>query len=479
MHHRQLIAIAWVISLFLSIFGLSQTARAAEDSRPNLVFILADQWRAQATGYAGDPNAKTPNLDRLAQRGVRFTHAVSGCPVCSPYRGSLMTGRYPLTHGVFINDVPLNNEAVSLAQAFNRAGYQTGYIGKWHLDGHGRESFIPSERRQGFQFWRAAECSHDYNRSHFYGDDNLKKFWQGYDAFDQTQEAQRYLEQYKEQHKDRPFALILSLGPPHNPYQTAPERFKKMFRPENIVLRPNVPESAEKKARRDLAGYYAHIAALDQCIGDIEKTLKRLGLLDNTILIFTSDHGDMLGSHGGSCKQKPWDESILVPFIVHWPAGLGDSARKIVRPINAPDIMPTLLGLCGIDPPKTVEGTDRSKLILGHETDGDGTELITCPSPFGEWIRAIGGREYRGIRTSRYTYVRTLDGPWLLYDNIADPYQQNNLCDKPEYAELQKRLDLKLQEKLRQTNDKFLPGEEYIKKWGYKVDATGTMPFGP
>jgi arylsulfatase A-like enzyme len=474
--HRQLIAIAWAIGLLLSTFGIFQTARAAEDSRPNIVFILADQWRAQATGYAGDPNAKTPNLDRLAERGVRFSNAVSGCPVCCPYRGSLMTGRYPLTHGVFINDVPLNNKAVSLAQAFNRAGYQTSYIGKWHLDGRGRKSFIPSERRQGFQFWRAAECSHNYNRSHFYGDENLKKFWQGYDAFHQTQETQRYLEQHKEK---GPFALVLSLGPPHNPYQTAPERFKKMFRPADIVLRPNVPESEKETARRDLAGYYAHIGALDQCVGEIKKTLKRLGLLDNTILVFTSDHGDMLGSHGESRKQRPWDESILVPFIVHWPAGLGDAGRKLVRPINSPDIMPTLLGLCGIEIPETVEGADRSKLILGNTPDGDGTALITCVSPFGEWKRSNGGREYRGIRTSRYTYVRTLNGPWLLYDNIDDEYQQNNLCGKPEYAKLQKRLDLKLDEKLRETNDQFLVGDEYIKKWGYKVDATGTMPLKP
>ena len=119
--------------------------------RPNIVLVLADQWRAQAAGYAGDPNIKTPNLDSLAGRCVNFTHAVSGCPVCSPYRASLITGRYPLTHGVIVNDVCLNDDAVSLARAFKGAGYDTGYIGKWHLDGHGRRSYIPPERRQGFE----------------------------------------------------------------------------------------------------------------------------------------------------------------------------------------------------------------------------------------------------------------------------------------------------------------------------------------
>ncbi|MHB8903241.1 MAG: sulfatase-like hydrolase/transferase, partial [Thermoguttaceae bacterium] len=118
---------------------------AGEDTRrpPNVVFLLADQWRAQATGYAGDPNLETPRLDGLAGQGVNFVNAVSACPVCCPYRGSLMTGQYPLSHGVFLNDVPLSGEAVSLAEAFNGAGYHTGYIGKWHLDGHGRSSYIP------------------------------------------------------------------------------------------------------------------------------------------------------------------------------------------------------------------------------------------------------------------------------------------------------------------------------------------------
>ncbi|MBN2293063.1 MAG: sulfatase-like hydrolase/transferase, partial [Pirellulales bacterium] len=315
-----------------------------------------------------------------------------------------------------------------------------------------------------------------YNHSHYYADDNEKKFWQGYDAIAQTEEARRYIKR----HKDVPFTLILSLGPPHNPYQTAPPRFKQMFRPEDIVLRPNVPKSAEKQARIDLAGYYAHIAALDTCVGRIEETLKKQGLLENTILVFTSDHGDMLESHSESRKQRPWDEAILVPLVVYWPAGLGESSRKIITPVNTPDIMPTLLGLCGIDIPKTVEGSDRSKLMLGQEADsGEGASLITCVSPFGEWTRPRGGREYRGIRTERYTFVRTLDGPWLLYDNRTDPYQQNNLCGKPEHAELQKQLDAKLQEELRRTGDEFLPGPHYVKKWGYKVDEHGTVRYAP
>ncbi|MBP8912027.1 MAG: sulfatase, partial [Phycisphaerae bacterium] len=267
--------------------------------KPNVVFVFADQWRAQAVGYAGDPNARTPNLDRLAGRSVNFTNAVSCCPVCSPYRASLLTGQYPLTHGVFLNDVPLRDEAVSLAQACRRAGYQTAYIGKWHLDGNHRSAFIPRERRQGFEFWKALGCTHAYNNSFYYGDEDVKLQWQGYDAIAQTREARQYIRDHA---GGPPFLLVLSWGPPHDPYGTAPQKYRDLFDPERIALRPNVPEQDRDKARQAAAGYYAHIAALDDCIGELLDTLRQTGIERDTIFVFTSDHGDMLYSHG--CQNK-------------------------------------------------------------------------------------------------------------------------------------------------------------------------------
>ena len=130
---------------------------------PNIVYVFADQWRAQATGYAGDPNLKglTPNLDRLAAEGVNFTHAVSTCPVCTPYRASMLTGQYPLTNGLFLNDLSLNPDAVSIGKVLKGVGYNTAYVGKWHVDGKGRGSYIPKERRQGFDYWKVLECTHN------------------------------------------------------------------------------------------------------------------------------------------------------------------------------------------------------------------------------------------------------------------------------------------------------------------------------
>lgn len=469
-----------------ALFGLMMTAglvtgraEAAETAgvrnRPNVVILLADQWRAQAVGYAGDRNARTPQLDRLAAQSTVLTTAVSTCPVCSPYRASLNTGRYPVTHGVFVNDVCLSRDAVSLAQAFAGAGYRTAFIGKWHLDGHGRSGFVPQERRQGFEFWRGCECTHDYNHSLFYADKDEKQHWKGYDAEAQTEEAQAYIRS----HRQEPFLLVLSWGPPHNPYQTAPERFKQLFKPEEIVLRPNVPPEVADAARRDLAGYYAHCAALDECTGRIVQTLADCGIADDTILVFTSDHGDMLGSHGQIRKQRPWDESILVPFLIRWPEGLGGSSRKLTAPLNTPDIMPTLLGLAGIAIPTTVQGEDHSAWLRGKQPDSDRAALISCVTPFGEWTRQHGGQEYRGVRTMRYTYVRSLQGPWLLYDNREDPYQQHNLVGDPKYGTIQSELDSMLTAELKRCGDQFLPGVDYLKKWGYVTDANGTVPYRP
>jgi arylsulfatase A-like enzyme len=445
-------------------------------SKPNVVFVFGDQWRAQATGYAGNPNVKTPHLDALARESVNLTTAISGCPVCSPYRASLLTGQYPLTHGVFLNDVCLSRDAVSLADAFGSAGYRTAYIGKWHLDGHGRSNFTPPERRQGFDFWRALECTHSYNHSVYYADTPEKRVWDGYDAMAQTRAAQRYI---READRDAPFLLVLSWGPPHNPYHTAPDEFRRLYRPEDIVLRPNVPEGVAKRARKDLAGYYAHCSALDACVGDLLSTLDERGLAEDTVFVFTSDHGDMHGSHGVWRKQPPYDEAVRVPFLLRWPAGLGRQGREVTIPVSAPDLVPTLLGLCGLDVPKTVEGTDLSRVLLGEEETDHDAGLIAAYAPFGEWPKSRGGREYRGVRTSRYTYVRTLDGPWLLFDNEEDPYQQRNLANTPAAADLQAELEAVLSRLLAQTGDRFEPAEAYIQRWGYPVDANGTVPYTP
>ena len=342
---------------------LGQAAR-----RPNVLFVLADEWRAQSTGYGGDRNVTTPVLDRLAGESVNFQNAVSGCAVCCPYRASLLTGQYPLTHGVYINDVELKPKGRTLGESFRDAGYRTGFIGKWHVYGspdgkYGRRlAYIPPEKRFGFDYWKVCECTHEYNHSLYYeGNDPTPKYWPGYDAIAQTEDACEFIAN----HTQDPFMLVLSLGPPHFPLATAPERYQTRYKDRDITFRPNVPTDLRKEAADDLRGYYAHMAALDDCLDRLLRTLDKTGLADDTIVIFTSDHGDMMRSQGLTTKLYPWDESIRVPMLVRYPRKTGRKGRRLTTPFNSPDLMPTMLGMCGIHVPDSVEGTDFSRVILG------------------------------------------------------------------------------------------------------------------
>ncbi len=446
------------------------------DKQPNIVIIFGDQWRGQACGYAGNHDVLTPNIDKFADESVNFVNAVSGCPVCSPYRASLMTGQYPVTHGLFLNDVCLDTVAKpTLAENFAAAGYDTAYIGKWHIDGHGRSGFIPRERRLGFEYWKVLECTHDYNHSAYYaGDSDELQYWDGYDAAAQTADACHYID--SQSNSSKPFLLALSWGPPHAPYETAPELFRKLYDPAAVQLRANVPEQLAAKARQTIAGYYAHCSALDHCFGQLITQLKRCSLYDNTIILFTSDHGDMLYSQGEEKKQRPWDESIRVPFLLK-PVECFSAAKPAV-PIDAPDIMPTLLGMAGLDIPSTVEGCDFSGYLKGGDDPIGGAALLSCPHPFGQWNRPrFGGCEYRGLRTARYTYVKSLSGPWLLYDNESDPLQQHNLVKKTRHQALIDKLEILLTTKMARIGDKFLTGMEYVKQWNYRVDEFGTVSY--
>jgi len=440
-------------------------------TQPNLVFVFGDQWRAQAFGYAGDPNVKTPNVDAFAQESVHLPTAVSGWPVCSPYRASLLTGQHPLTHGMVVNDMSIVSHPVSFADALNAASYDTAYVGKWHIDGHGRDSFVPPERRLGFRHWLGYECTHDYNRSSYYGDRPEPGLWEGYDADAQTTAAVAYLRDGRP--AGQPFALFLSWGPPHNPYETAPEAFRRLYTPDRISLAPNVPAAAADQARRDLAGYYAHCSALDACFGRLLAALAELRLADDTIVVFTADHGDMLGSQGLWRKQWPYDESIRVPFLLRWPAGLGRVPRTVTAPINSLDVMPTLLSLCGVPIPGTVEGADFAPALRGEHDVDDGGALLACFFPFHECRYATGARDYRGLRTARHTLVRQRQGPTLLFDNRADPWQQRNLADEPVAATVRCDLEAALDHKLARHHDAFEPGWRILRRFSVPLTDSG------
>lgn len=468
----------------LAVLGLARPGGAElQPRRPNIVFVFADQLRTQSVGCYGAAAPATPHIDRLADEGVRFTHAVSTYPICSPYRAMLLTGLYPMRNGMVANDLPLRPGVTSFAQALREAGYHTGYIGKWHIDGHGREACIPPERRLGFQHWQVLECTHAYNKSKYYaGDSKQPSIWEGYDAVAQTRAAQEYI---RERPGQQPFALFLSWGPPHDPY-TAPAQYMKRFATEKIALRDNVAEhtvadamlknqrnrlpekyaplrkklndwvNSDASIRQGLAGYYAATECLDDLVGDLRRTLEERGILDQTLFVFTSDHGDQLGSHRLYGKDVPFEESISVPFIVRYPAKL--RPKTVTDALLAPiDIMPTVLGLAGVPCPK-VDGADLSGAAAGRgDAERDALLLMHMSPICNAWL-ANAMDAWRGVRTKQYTYARHDDGtPWLLYDNQADPMQLRNLAADSAHDGLRKSLDQRLEELLKEAGD---PGNQ-------------------
>ncbi|HAA76934.1 TPA: sulfatase [Candidatus Latescibacteria bacterium] len=435
--------------------------------QPNIVFIFSDQHRACTTSLEGAA-VVTPNLERMASEGIVMRNCISNAPVCTPWRAAFLTGQYPLTNGVFLNDVRLSTDIPTLGNCLKAGGYRTGYVGKWHLDGNKRAGYIPpGPRRQGWDEWAVLNCTHSYLKSRYYlNDDDQIRQWDGYDAITQTDAAVDFIN--KADDDSRPFALVLSWGPPHNPYRDIPDAYLDQYPVDEAEVRPN----CETPNKEELSGYYAHVTALDEQLGRIQDLLEQKDLMENTVFIYTSDHGDMVGSQGEQRKQKPWDESIRVPFVIQCP-GLKGEGSTLQKPINMVDLMPTLLSFAGIDIPDGVEGRDLSRLFTGGEPDGDDVALTMCITPFAEYT----GLPWRGVRTSRYTYARRLDGPWLLYDNETDPYQQNNMIDQPEYAALQEELEGYLIRLLAERDDPFEPAQFYIDKWGFEVDEKGAVPY--
>lgn len=416
--------------------------------KPNILFILTDQMRSTAMGMAGREKVRTPNLDALAAAGTRFTNAIANCPSCAPARATLFTGLHTLSHRVVNNELQVRLDVPTFAGSLTAAGYACGCIGKWHLDGGPREGFTPpGPRRLGFDdYWAVANCTHAYMNSFYYeNDDPGPKFIDGYEPIHQTDLALQYIKTRSETKK--PFFITLSYGTPHDPYQEMPaellERYpwKSMEFPEtNSRYVPGEITEAKKKI---LAGYYAHIEALDTQVGRLLTQLTRLGLADDTIVVFTADHGDMLGNHDAWYKSQPWRESVGIPLLMRWPGHI-PAGRASNGPISLVDLMPTLLSLCGVPISPSVEGVNMAAFVCGDETAAAESVFIN----FLAQVRIIPQPPFRGVVTRTHTYAETEEGPWLLYDDARDPLQKNNLIswanrDRPDIVRLQGELSKK------------------------------------
>ncbi|MCY4188228.1 MAG: sulfatase [Bryobacterales bacterium] len=431
-------------SFIASAAAAGSACLAPRRPRPNILVLMPDQWRAMALGAMGNPDVRTPNMDALAENGTLLRNVTANCPVCCPARGTLLTGRFGHEHGVDVNDAPLPNGEVTIAEIARASGYRTAFAGKWHLAGGRRlPGFVEPGRRQGFDFWAANICTHNYWDMQYFRDSPEPIQIEGYSAAAFTDEMIGFIGQ----DTDTPFLAYLQWGPPHNPY-VAPPEYMSMYAPESLTMRENwsgpvAPRAGRATgARDDIAGYYAAITFLDDEVGRIAGALKASGQFENTILLITSDHGDMLGSQGTYLKRKPWAESLQVPGIVHYPAAV-PAGQQLALPASHVDIVPTLLGLAGLPASGAMSGTDLSPHLLAPEHGGD----PTVAGPASVYAQSYTPTErdefpaWRGVRTERYTYARNRDRAWLLYDNEADPFQLENLAGNPTQAAVQAELD--------------------------------------
>ncbi len=438
---------------------------AAPQSKPNLLFIFSDQHRA--CSMPGEPfnDAEAPNLARLAREGLTAQNCISNYPVCSPYRGILLSGRWPYQTGIVDNALPLLVSETSLGETFRRNGYRTGYVGKWHLDARGTEGRAwrpPGSTRHGFEEWHAwYNTNPHFDRSHTFDLMTRQRLQpKGYNATLMTDTVLDFIER----RRDDPWMLTVAWNPPHPPFQDAPRDLMERYESGSLHLRPNAAEKVGRSAygprnwpvRDNLQGYNAHITAIDREIGRILDKLDKSGQADNTIVVYTSDHGEMMGSQGRTGKRLPYDESCKVPFLVRYPgkAPTGASTPELLSTI---DLYPTMCGLAGLEIPAHCEGQDLSPILRGANIAGpEHAFLMHIDKDNGSGGRNHPAPIFRGLRTKQYTYALGEIGRWCLYDNLNDPYQQRNLVTESSHLSLMSDLDGEVARNLESAEDRFV-----------------------
>jgi arylsulfatase A-like enzyme len=466
-----------------AIFG-SVASLALETSkgsrRPNFVFMFPDQFRRQAIGFMNEDPVITPCLDEFAAQSLVLTDAVSSYPVCSPFRAQLFTGKYPISNGVTTNcnssnDVMLKESQRCLSDILHDNGYCLGYLGKWHLDKphepyvgrrRGRpgrpgggivwDEFVPPERRHGFTFWHAYNCRDQHMNPRYWKTDAGRNEPTYYDEWSTKHEADVAIEfirntQGKYRDPDKPFAIFISPNPPHTPFNQVPNKYVNMYESKtykDLLNRPNVDlNNPNPQAKQHVKNYFAAVTGTDEQFGRILDTLKQQKLEDNTIVVFTADHGEMMGSHNRMHKGVCYEESIGIPFIIRWPGKI--PARHDNLLLSPADMMPSLLGLMGLADhiPSDVEGSDYSAIMMDRPGVRPASALyLNCAGQ-------RGGN--RGLRTHRYTFAinRQKNGTneVLLFDNKKDPYQLENIAGAS--PEVIRKLTNELNQWLRKTKD--------------------------
>jgi arylsulfatase A-like enzyme len=450
--------------------------------RPNIVFVFDDQYRQDMNKFI-----PTPHADRLAREGITFPNMISTTPLCTPFRGMLMTGRYPTHSGIVLNFVEANpnQNPHCLANMFDRAGYNTAFIGKWHLaagyripdglfkyqaelerayrESHPNTEYVPpGPERLGFRFWQAYNFHADYHHYWFYEDRPQKIYSKKYETDTNFDQAIDYIEKHKGQ--GNPFLLVVAPHPPHPPWspESPPEGYlAKVPEARDLYHSPNVPKENNPMKPESLRSYLAMAKNFDDNLGRLMDYLDRSGIGDNTILVFTSDHGEMAGSHGRLNKMVPYTEAANVPLKMRWPGKIpaGVVSDALFTPI---DFLPTLCGFAGVKPPSESDGQDLSDIALGRGRSYREAVLMANYTSHWDFFQTETlWPEWRGVHTKRYTYVKWLTGREELYDNLEDPFQMRDLAGEGSAKQTLLELRWRLKELMTYAHDDFLNGRQY------------------
>lgn len=441
--------------------------------KPNLVYIFPDEFRAQAMGFRGEDPVLTPNLDAFAAESLVFQNAYSNSPVCSPYRGIFFTGKYPYESGVLTNchsetpDSYLREDTCCLSDILAENGYQCGYIGKWHMevadekdypyidsrrdDGHVWDAYTPKgKRRHGFSYWYSYGCCDKHFEPHYWENDALVEERIDVKQWSPIHETDVAVEYIKNVSTEEPFALFLAHNPPHMPFDEVPEEYLKRYEGKSasdLLTRPNVEKI--RLAEENVKRYFAAISGLDDQLQRVLDALDEKGIRDNTIVIYTSDHGEMMGSHGLMEKNTYYDEAFKVPMLIRYPEKINPRTTDML--LSTVDLMPTLLTMLGLTNqiPEDLHGTDVGEAILKNR-DGEIKQVIYHYA-----------NSSRGFADDRYTFVLQgretesgLQFEKLLFDHKQDPYQMHNIAE--ENPELAAKCYETLKQLLEECNDPFL-----------------------
>lgn len=448
--------------------------------RPHVIYVLSDEHRGQAMSHAGDPNVRTPAMDRMAAEGASFRRAYANCPVCTPSRGTIFSGRHAHSGPVPGFREAYKATAPSTATVLKELGYRTAYFGKWHCGivhdqvppaargQPGAPHRTPEHLRAGFEDWFGFEVINDHYHTSFYEGDAVEPTrLAGYQTDVLTDRVIDYLRAYDQ---DSPLFLVLSVEPPHFPLNV-PEAWDR-FDPDLLAVRPNFinrPQpnggapvaspwepsrihDSSNDMRRHLATYYGMIENLDWNIGRLREALDELPKFadDQTLSVYISDHGDFMGSHGlHDRKEHPHEECTRIPALFHWP-GVVSAQGGVDGLFGLVDLLPTTCGLVGADVPVWVQGFDFSSRLRGESADGPEWQLLEM-SGSPRWC--LDFVDWRGLVTDRWKYAFYETGTELLFDLESDPYEQNNLV--AQMPEQRHELRLLLLEALRVTREPF------------------------